>query len=79
MKPKFMYTFRDGHTLTDRNGYKTMAEAQSWANAHNKARGTTKSDQVIKITPIVERNKPKAKKKQTHGLAGQFKIKMPRF
>ena len=38
MKGKFIFVFANGEKIIDRNGFKTLAAAKSWAKAHN--RGT---------------------------------------
>ncbi len=49
MKGKFVYVFADGSTMTDRNGYKTLAGAKSWAEAHNRIPQMKKGRKVIRI------------------------------
>jgi len=37
VKGKFKYIFKDGSSMTDRNGYKPLSGAKAWAKAYNKA------------------------------------------
>ena len=75
MKGKFVFHFKDGMKIIDRNGYQTMAQAKSWAKAHNKNIGKNDS-KIIKIT---ERTPPKPKKIKTSNSFLGAGIKMPRF
>lgn len=57
MKGKFIYKFADGTQMVDRNRYKTIKEAKSWAKGHNKS--APKSDKVIAVIkrPIKKKTK----------------------
>ena len=57
VKGKYRYHFADGSTMTDKNGYKTLAGARSWAKSHNMSPRTNKSDKVIRITEIKKNRK----------------------
>jgi len=73
MKGKFVFHFKDGTKIIDRNGYNTLSQARSWASAHN--RGVKEpGDKIIKIT---ERTPPKIKKKPTSRFG--VKINFPKF
>ena len=74
MKGKFVFYFADGTKIIDRNGYKTMAQAKSWASAHNKG---TKGFGG-KIIEVKERTPPKLKRRKSSGIAGT-RLRMPRF
>ena len=75
MKGKFIFYFADGTKLIDRNGYKTMAQAKSWASAHNKGTKGVGG----KIIEIKERTPPKTIRKRTTQNPFGIKVRMPRF
>ena len=53
MAGKFIYHFGDGSTMRDRNRYKTIAGAKSWAKAHNMSKkNMAQGRKVIRITKV---------------------------
>ncbi len=57
VKGKFKFIFRDGSTMIDRNGYKSISGARLWARAHNLASETLKQERVIKVVPLKKKKK----------------------
>ena len=71
MVSKYIYTFGDGSTMADRNGYKTLAEAKSWAKNHNK--GTKiKSRKVISVTASKPTVRKRIVKRKTQRRTNSF-------
>jgi len=76
MKGKFVFHFKSGMKIIDRNGYQTMAQARSFMIGHNKW-AKKDGDPIIKI---IERTPPKSKpKKKTENSFLGAGIKMPSF
>jgi len=45
-KGKYIYEFEDGSKMIDRNNYKTLGEAKSWARSHNRG---TKGKKILQV------------------------------
>ena len=80
MKGKFVFHFKGSsgtYKIIDRNGYQTMAQAQSWARAHNKGSGKQDS----KVFKVTERTPPKTKKRKKSSSIFRtgVSIRMPKF
>jgi len=80
MKGKFRFHYKDGSTMIDKNGFKTMSEASIWVKNHNSSAVTKRMGlEIVKITTINERKtKRKSTRKMTSGFLGAG-LRMPKF